>query len=156
MLSNTADYALRAILLLAREHSGRLVRAEEIAEAIGAPRNYLGKTLHALARAGIVTSGRGPQGGFALAVDPRLLTLAQVADLFDEPRPRPRCMLGNGPCNPAIPCAAHHRWTAIRAAQRAPFATTSIADLLGDPAPLPYVAAAPAWLGTDTLAAHVG
>ena len=54
MLSNTADYALRAILVLARASSeprATALRADEIARAIGAPRNYLATTLNALAKA---------------------------------------------------------------------------------------------------------
>lgn len=130
MLSSTADYALRAILVLALEREAPLLRAEEIAARIGAPRQYLAKTLHALARAGLVTSTRGPLGGFALAVAPESLTLARVVDLFDEPRPSGTCLLGNKPCDVAHPCVAHRRWTAIRADQRAPLANTTIADLL--------------------------
>ena len=53
MLSCTADYALRAILVLARTGSDRPLRADEIADATGAPRNYLAKTLNALAKAGL-------------------------------------------------------------------------------------------------------
>ena len=147
MLSHTSDYALRAMLVLARRHGGRPVRVEEIAAATGAPRNYLGKTLHALTKAGLVTSARGPAGGFSLAVAPEALTLARVIDCFDEPRPSGHCLLGAGACNPARPCAAHHRWTAILAARRAPLATTTLADLLGDrptlqPLPIPAAASA--------------
>lgn len=130
MISSTADYALRALLLLARQEDGRLLRADDVAEAIGAPRNYLAKTLHELAKAGLVRGMRGPTGGYALAVPAHAITLARVADLFDDSRPNPRCLLGSAPCNPARPCAAHARWTAIVAARRAPLADTTIADLL--------------------------
>jgi Rrf2 family protein len=130
VLSNPSDYAIRAALVLARRQGGRPVRVEEIAAATGAPRNYLGKTLHALVKAGIVTSARGPAGGFALAVEPQALTIARLVDCFEEPRPAGRCLLGTGACNPSCPCAAHHRWTAVLAARRAPLATTTVADLL--------------------------
>jgi Rrf2 family protein len=129
MLSSTSEYALRAVLVLARE-PGRPLRADEIATATAAPRNYMAKTLNALAKAGLLTSARGPLGGFVLAHDPSSLTLAQVIDCFDEPRPQQRCMLGTAPCNPARPCSAHLRWTAITAARRSAFATTTVADLL--------------------------
>jgi len=136
VLSHTSDYALRAALLLARQDGPRPLRADEIADAIGAPRNYLAKTLNALAKAGIVNSARGPMGGFTLAVEPAKLTLARVIDCFDEPRPQTRCMLGAGPCDRAHPCAAHHRWTAITSARREPLATTTLADMLrNEPAP---------------------
>ena len=130
MLSSTSDYALRAVLFLARDGEGRSRRADEIAEATAAPRNYLAKTLNALAKAGIVSSARGPQGGFTLACDPATLTIARVVDCFDEPRPQSRCMLGTAPCDPAHPCAAHGRWTAVKHERRQPLATTTIADLL--------------------------
>lgn len=130
MLSSTSDYALRAILVLAREYEGHPVPADEIARATGAPRNYLAKTLNALAKAGIVTSARGPQGGFALAIAPDVLTISQVIDCFDEPRAHLRCLLGAVPCDALNPCKAHQRWAAITAARRAPLVTTSIADLL--------------------------
>ncbi len=136
MLSSTSDHAIRAMLVLARRHGTGPVRAEEIAEATGAPRNYLSKTLHALAKAGLVTSARGPAGGFSLAMPAEALTLARVIDCFDGPCPRSRCLLGSAPCNPARPCAAHDRWTAVMAARRAPLVSTTLADLLRGAAPL--------------------
>jgi Rrf2 family protein len=135
VLSATSDYALRAILVLARAHGLRLLRADEIAETTAAPRNYMAKTLNALAKAGIVTSTRGPQGGFALAIEPEKLTLARVIDCFDEPRLQLRCLLGSKACDPANACAAHHRWASIKDARRTPLAGTTIADLLGTATP---------------------
>lgn len=130
MLSSTSDYALRAVLFLARQEGNGVRRADEIADATAAPRNYMAKTLNVLVKAGIVTSARGPQGGFALAAEPNVLTLARIIDCFDEPRPQTRCLLGANACDPAHPCAAHTRWTAIKTARRAPLAGTTIADLL--------------------------
>jgi Rrf2 family transcriptional regulator, iron-sulfur cluster assembly transcription factor len=130
VLSSTSDYALRAVLFLARDPAGRARRADEIAEATAAPRNYLAKTLNALAKAGIVSSARGPQGGFVLACDPTALTVARVVDCFDEPRPQRRCMLGTAPCDPAHPCTAHERWSTITRERREALVTTTIADLL--------------------------
>lgn len=130
MLSSTADYALRAILVLARHADARALRADEIADATGAPRNYMAKTLNALAKAKVVTSTRGPHGGFCLARNAEDLTIADVIDLFDERRPQRYCLLGNRPCDLQHPCKAHHRWTDIATARRAPLAATTVADLL--------------------------
>jgi len=130
MLSTTADYALRAILLLARHADGASLRADEIADATGAPRNYMAKTLNALAKAGVVVSARGPLGGFCLARNADDVSIADVIDLFDEQRPQRYCLLGNRPCDLEHPCKAHHRWVDITTARRAPFAGTTVADLL--------------------------
>jgi Rrf2 family protein len=130
MLSSTSDYAVRAILALARVDTGRLMRADEVARATGAPANYLAKTLNALAKAGIVTSARGPRGGFSLALPPSELTLARIVDCFDEARPATQCLLGTRPCDPRHPCCAHERWTAVQQSRRAALADTTVADLL--------------------------
>ncbi|MBL0173064.1 MAG: Rrf2 family transcriptional regulator [Gemmatimonadaceae bacterium] len=132
MLSITADHALRAVLMLARIPADHSMRADAVAEAIGAPRNYLAKTLNALAKAGIVHSARGPSGGFALAVAPRDLTVARVTQLFDE-RPRTGvCLLSKKACDANNPCAAHNTWTAITASALQAIETTTVADLLGE------------------------
>ena len=130
MLSSTSDYALRAILVLAQAQQRRPMRADEIARATGSPANYLAKTLNALAKAGLVSSARGPQGGFTLVVPPEQLSLARIVDCFDEVRPSTRCLLGNRPCDTLHPCRAHDRWTAVQRARRAPLAETTVADLL--------------------------
>lgn len=133
MISSTSEYALRAILVLAGEATRSPLHADAIATATGAPRNYMGKTLNALVKAGVLTSSRGPQGGFSLAVAPEDLTLARVIDCFIEPRPHTRCLLGTKPCDPAMPCAAHAQWMEISKARREPLSTTTVADLIGAP-----------------------
>jgi Rrf2 family protein len=154
MLSTTSDHALRAVLVLARHYGQRPVRANEIAEQTATPANYLGKTLNALAKAGVVTSSRGPTGGFMLADAPHRITLARVVDCFDEPRTQSRCLLGTTPCDPTRPCTAHSRWTAVQQARRAPLASTTVADLLDErlantAAPIPSLVA----MATSTPAA---
>lgn len=129
VLSKTADYALRALLVLAR--SGRPVTAEEIAGLTGAPANYLGKTLGTMARAGLVRAARGRTGGFSLATTADAITVARIAQVFSEPRAHRQCLLGTGRCNAADPCAAHHRWKLLMAAVSEPLEATTIADLLG-------------------------
>jgi Rrf2 family protein len=119
------------VLVIAREYQRRPLRADEIAASTGAPRNYLAKTLNALAKAGVLTSARGPQGGFSLAIAPDSLTIAQVIDCFETRKPHTRCLLGGGACDPTRPCAAHGRWQAITKTRREPLATTTVADLLG-------------------------
>jgi Rrf2 family protein len=130
LLSSTSDYALRAVLVLAREN-GRPMRADDIADSTGAPRNYLAKTLNALAKAGVLTSSRGPQGGFSLAVAPELLTIARIIDCFETRKPRTQCLMGGGACDPSRPCAAHDLWSSITRTRREPLVTTTVADLIG-------------------------
>ncbi len=133
MLSRTAEYAVRATIVLASHFGERSVNVDEIASILGAPRNYLSKTLHALARRGILTSTRGPGGGFSLAVAPSVLTIADVVDVFAEAKPTlARCLQREAPCDPAHPCSAHQRWTQITLGAREALLRTVISELCGE------------------------
>lgn len=134
MLSQTAEHALRAALFLAQWGREEPVSADRVAQALGAPRNYLGKTLHALAKAGMVEGVRGPAGGYRLLQDPERLSVASLIAAVDEPERRKVCLLGDHPCNDADPCRAHQRWTALEQATRDLLRQTTLADLVGDPA----------------------
>lgn len=132
MLSRTADHALRALLFLARQDDGAPVTVDRIAEALGAPRNYLGKTLNQLASRGRLVEGvRGPAGGYRLRTTPELITLADLLDDLDEAADtRGACLLGDRACDASEPCTAHAQWAAVLEAAWSPFRKTTLADLL--------------------------
>lgn len=132
MLSQTAEHALRALLYLAQHSASGPVATEVVADAIGAPRNYLAKTLGVLARQGIVSSLRGPHGGFRLEVPAAELPVVRVLEAFDEAATgRGVCLLGGRACDDRRPCAAHARWKTVCQASLAPLRSTTLADLLG-------------------------
>ena len=131
--SSTVQQAISAVLCIAAAR-GEPVRAGAIADATGAPRNYLSKILHALARAGVLSSERGPRGGFRLAEPANQLTLADVAEPFERLGQR-RCLLGRPTCGDANPCAAHGRWSKVANSLEDYFQTTTIARLLDDASP---------------------
>jgi Rrf2 family protein len=133
MLNQSADYALRATLFLARS-SGGPQSADVIAAAIGVPRNYLGKVLHLMVRAEVLASTRGPHGGFMLARPADAITLESVVAPFQELPPRDVCLLGNRPCDATAPCNAHERWRLMSDPVRTFFRTTSIELMLGESA----------------------
>lgn len=109
ILSTTGEHALRALLFLARQ-DGECVSAGAIARAVGAPANYLSKTLQVLARDGVVAGTRGPTGGFRLMQPAATVTVAQIASLFSEPIRSPMCLLGGIPCSHENACVAHAAW----------------------------------------------
>lgn len=140
MISQTAEYALRAVLYLAAEKNGDPVPVETIADRLSMPRNYLSKTLHTLAKRGILTSARGPRGGFELAVPGSELSLFEVIEPFDDLERRGQCLLGRPECSDRTPCAAHHRWQALAQSVSGFFRETTVEDLVrevSDPAGRP-------------------
>lgn len=139
-LSSTAQNALRAVLHIAARPDGQPVRADDIARDLDLPRNYLSKTLHALARAGVLRSTRGPRGGFQLEVPAAALTLHQVIAPF-APSGERRCLLGRARCGDDAQCLVHHRWSAVASGVEEFFHDTTIADLI-TPSPRIHLARA--------------
>lgn len=137
MLSQTAEYALRAVLHLAQHSSHRPVRVGEMATALRIPHNYLSKILHQLARAGVLLSLRGKAGGFRLAVPPDRLPLSAVVMPFDRVDDRRRCLLGRPQCSDRTACAAHTRWKEVADTVAQFFRDTTVADLLEHGATVP-------------------
>lgn len=133
ILSQTAVYALKAVLHLAEGEPDQLVRVDDIAAALQVPRNYLSKILHTMARSGVLTSTRGPRGGFRLALAPSRLTLRRVVDPFDEVGGKSAtCLLGRKRCTDTNPCAAHARWKEVSSAVNSFFQETTVQDLAND------------------------
>jgi Rrf2 family protein len=94
LVSKTALHAIRALCALAKLPKGKRAGAAFIAEAIGAPPNYLGKLLQGLSRQGLVESKKGLNGGFCLAVTPESITLKDVVDPIDQTDRWSECLLG--------------------------------------------------------------
>jgi Rrf2 family transcriptional regulator, nitric oxide-sensitive transcriptional repressor len=83
MLSRTAEYALKAIVCLARDGGQKGLSTEIIAKTTDVPPSYLVKVLGLLARSGIVQSQRGLYGGYTLATNPAELTFLDVINAVD-------------------------------------------------------------------------
>jgi Rrf2 family protein len=130
MLSQTAEYALRAVLYLAERADDGTVRVGEMAQALRIPHNYLSKILHRLARAGVLASTRGKTGGFQLAVPADRLRLYEIIAPFDRIDERRRCLLGRPQCSDRTACTAHSRWKQVADTVTSFFRETSVADLL--------------------------
>jgi Rrf2 family transcriptional regulator, cysteine metabolism repressor len=82
-LTSRSEYALLALLFLARRGDAGYVSAESIAEAQGIPRRFLEQILLALRHAGYLHSAKGQHGGHRLAREADTITLAEIIRLFD-------------------------------------------------------------------------
>lgn len=132
MLSRTAQYAIRAVLLLAVEPDGNH-GASEIARRISAPPNYTGKMLKILAVAGLLESSRGAGGGFRLSRPAAEIRLIDVVEPIDKVSRWTKCFLGLGGCEADHPCPIHPIWMPIREQYLNLLESKTIADLPADP-----------------------
>ncbi|MBU2500690.1 Rrf2 family transcriptional regulator [bacterium] len=130
MISQTTEYALRAVVYLARkpeEQQG----TKKISDAIQVPHGYLSKVLQKLTRAGLVTSSPGRSGGFRLARDPADIRVLEVVNAVDPLQRIQSCPLGIESHGSNL-CALHQKLDDDLARTERAFASTSISDLLAD------------------------
>ncbi|MCU0225583.1 MAG: Rrf2 family transcriptional regulator [Acidobacteria bacterium] len=130
MLSQTAEYALRAMLCLA-DCAGQPRTVAEIARMAKVPAGYLAKVMQSLVKAGLVTSQRGLRGGFTLRREPAAVTVLEVVDAVDPLRRIERCPLDR-PEHAGRLCALHRRLDEVIVALQASFRETTIGSLLAD------------------------
>ena len=129
MISKTGIHAVRALVALAELPEGTYAGAGEIADAIDAPRNYLGKLLKTLADAGLVESQKGKGGGFRLARAPADTSVYEIVEPIEHVSRWGGCFLGGGQCSETAPCAIHSRWGGVRDVYLRFLKETTLADL---------------------------
>jgi Rrf2 family protein len=128
-VSTKADYALRALIEIARRDDGRAVSAEELGRVQAIPHGFLQAILADLRRGGVVVSQRGQSGGWKLAKKATDVSVADVIRAVDGPLVsvyglRPEAVEYTGSA-----IALQHVWIAARSALREVFEKVSIQDL---------------------------
>jgi Rrf2 family protein len=84
-ISLRATYGIIAAVDLALHDAAIPVQAKIIARRRGIPARFLEQVLHAMRKAGLVTSHRGAQGGYVLSRKPDRLSLADVIEALEGP-----------------------------------------------------------------------
>ena len=131
MISQTAEYALRAMVQIATE-PGVKWTVQQVAERTRVPKGYLAKVLQALSRAGLVESRRGVGGGFSISGSAEEIRILDVVNAVDPVKRIERCPLGLV-THGANLCPLHRRLDAAIAATERAFSETTLAELLADP-----------------------
>jgi len=140
MISQSAEYSLRALLCLAAQRAAAAAKdpapplaltTRQIAQRSGIPAGYLAKLLQAVGRAGLVSSQRGLKGGFVLSRDPARITLLDVVSAVEPSRRIKACPLGFPEHRDHL-CPLHRRLDDAAAGVEAIFRTTTLADVLAE------------------------
>ena len=109
MLSNASKYAIRSVLFLAEKSSvNNKYGYKQIADELEIPSSFIAKLLQKLVKAGIISSNKGPKGGFFMTAANlknninSILKEIESENIFDD------CFLGLPRCNDESPCPVHH------------------------------------------------
>jgi len=135
-ISRLTDYGTVLLAHLASEH-GTVCSAADVAAATGIALPTVSKLFKSLARANLVTSTRGANGGYRLARDPRLISAANVIDALEGPVSITECSAANSHCGIEHVCSIGNAWKRINVAIRHALDEVSLIDLLRANGPVP-------------------
>ena len=131
MISQTIEYALRAVVCLAR-NPGQPQVTRNIAATMSVPPSYMAKVLQALVRGGIVRSTRGLHGGFELSKEPSALSLLDVVNAVSPIQRIESCPLDLESHSSQL-CPLHKRLDHALSLVEDAFRSTTLSELIAEP-----------------------
>jgi Rrf2 family iron-sulfur cluster assembly transcriptional regulator len=119
MLSSSSKYGIRAVTYIASHSSNNgKIGIKKISEDLDLPTPFLAKILQLLARQKILSSSKGPHGGFSLLRDPRKITLLDIISTIDGNDVFDNCIIHNMPCKcvdeKKLMCPVHEDYIKVR------------------------------------------
>ncbi|MDQ1090102.1 MULTISPECIES: Rrf2 family transcriptional regulator [unclassified Siphonobacter] len=115
IFSKTCEYAIRAVFYIAHKSTtGHKTGIKDIAAGIDSPELYLAKILQNLSRQGIISSTKGPNGGFYMQESSLKKPLSEVVEAVDGNSLFYGCALGLSQCSEVNPCPLHDQFKSIR------------------------------------------
>ncbi len=134
-LTKRADYAIRAMLALARSDGDGPLSVRRIAADMDIPARFLPQVMTDLGRAGLVRAEAGRTGGYRLARTAAAIDLLQIIDAVEGDGRRVSCVLRGGPCDPNGECAVHAVFWTAQAGLRETLAGADLATIAARGAP---------------------
>jgi len=134
MFSKATEYALRATIYIAQKSSEEnKLGIDAIAKAIDSPKSFTAKILQSLTKDNkVISSVRGPNGGFFIAEKAKKLPVRAVLLAMGESEILDKCVLGLNKCSEAKPCPMHDKYKTIKQQLIALFETKTIQQLADD------------------------
>jgi len=131
LVRQDTDYALRALIHLARARDEERVSAPSLAKAQQIPLSFCHKILRKLVAAGFIASSPGRSGGFVLARRPSSVRLVDVLTTIQGPIAVTHCMVQADPCPRRSSCPASRKWGKLQGRILSFLKNTTLADMAG-------------------------
>ncbi|MEA3401150.1 MAG: Rrf2 family transcriptional regulator [Armatimonadota bacterium] len=131
LIRRNTGYGLRALLHMVARGDDEVASAEELADAADTTVDFMHKIMQSLRDGGIVTSKRGPGGGFRLAREPEEIDLLEVVMAVQGPFEVNRCVMGLDVCERAESCPLRPTWVRIQEELEEGLRGTSLAEIDG-------------------------
>lgn len=119
------------VFIAQQSMEGRRVRVMEIAKATDSPTAFTAKVLQQLARKHMVTSVKGPYGGFEISkTSLDTIKLSDIVKAIDGDDVLTRCALGHESCGSDRPCPLHYKFVTVRQEMNKMLEHTSFRELV--------------------------
>ena len=133
MLSNSSKYSLKAVLYLTlHTDENNKMMVKDLSERINVPKAYIAKLLQELSKRKIISSTKGPNGGFYITESNKNHTIMEIIEIIDGKKRIDSCMLGLEDCNEKKPCPIHNLISPSRSKMIALLKSKTIDDLAKD------------------------
>ena len=133
MFSKACEYGIRAVIYIwSQNNRGAKIGIKDICKEIDAPEFFTAKILQSLAKQGIISSAKGPNGGFYVDKDQEDLALIEIVRAIDGDKIFQGCGLGLKECSEINPCPIHHEFKNIRDQLSIMLKNTKISDLASE------------------------
>jgi Rrf2 family protein len=116
MFSKSTEYALRAVIYIAQHGTEeKKLSLDDVARAIDSPGSFTAKILQVLTNDNrIVSSMRGPNGGFYMTAKAKKLPVRSILAAMEEDEVLEKCVLGLAECSELKPCPMHSEYKIIK------------------------------------------
>jgi len=128
-LTTKGRFAVTAMVDLALRQNRGPVTLAAISERQHISLSYLEQLFGKLRRAALVSSVRGPGGGYNLAQPPAVITVADIVTAVDEPMDATQCG-GKENCHDEKRCMTHDLWATLNEKMHEYLSSVSLADLV--------------------------
>lgn len=130
-ITRQADYALRAMLYLARLDSNKRAATNQIADTQKIPPSFLAKIISQLSIAGLIHTSRGARGGVSLARPAEDISILEVVEAIDGPISLNECTINPDSCPFGEDCPIHDVWCSSQTELVEKLRTTNFASFVG-------------------------
>lgn len=140
-ISRQTDYAVRVMLALAKRGEGVRLSSREIQQAMLIPRALMSRIVAQLARAGLVNTFPGREGGLMLPCPASQITLKDIVEAFEGPILLSQCLQvkGEDDCPFQSNCPVRPKWGRVQIAMLREMASITFEDLAQESLGVPLV-----------------
>ncbi|KEO75798.1 RrF2 family transcriptional regulator [Anditalea andensis] len=115
MFSKACEYGIRAVIFICSQTKhGKKMGVKDICKEIDAPEFFTAKVLQSLAKKNIISSSKGPTGGFFINSEQEKLKAIDLVIAIDGDKIFRGCALGLKQCSELNPCPIHNEFKDIR------------------------------------------